>query len=78
MGLLLSSSLLLVYYCVTCLDGVVSEAADDLVVVVLEAVDSFTVLRPALDPLKVVSSTAPVRLDGLDTGNNSLISKTSL
>lgn len=47
--------------------GVVSEATDDLVVVILEAVDSFTVLRPALDPLKVVPSTAPVSFNGLGT-----------
>ena len=48
------------------LDGVVPKAADDLVVIILQAVDSFTVLRATLDPLQVVSAAPPVRLDGLE------------
>lgn len=46
-------------------DGVVSQAADDLFVIILEAVNSFTVLWPALNPLKIVTSTAPVRFNRL-------------
>ena len=47
------------------LDGIVPKAADDLVVIVLQAVDPFTVLGATLDPLQVVSAAPPVRLDGL-------------
>lgn len=51
----------------THLNGVIPQAADDLLVVVLQTVNTLTVLRPALDPLQVVSAAPPVRFDGLKT-----------
>lgn len=59
----------------THLDGVIPQAADDLLVVVLQAVNTLAVLRPALDPLQVVSAAPPVRLDGLRTAMEGLKSK---
>lgn len=53
------------------LDGVISKSADDLFIVILEAVNTFAVLRPTLDPLQVMSATPPVRLDGLGAGTAS-------
>ena len=47
------------------LDGVVPQAAHDLTVVVLEAVDPLAVLTPAVYPLEVVLPAPPVVLDGL-------------
>lgn len=51
--------------------GVISKSADDLFIVILEAVNTFAVLRPTLDPLQVMSATPPVRLDGLGKGTAS-------
>lgn len=48
------------------LDGVISEAGDYFVVVVLQAVDPLAVLAAAVDALQVVAAHAPVVLDGVD------------
>lgn len=47
-------------------DGVVPQAGHDLVVVVLQTVNALRVLRPAVYPLQVVISRAPVVLDRFD------------
>lgn len=44
----------------THLDGVIAETADDLVVVVLQTVDSFTTLTPTLYLLQLVLPCLPV------------------
>ena len=48
--------------CILYLNGVVPQAADDLVVIVLKAVDSLAVLAVALDSSQSVSSVLPVAL----------------
>lgn len=52
------------------LDGVVSEARDDLLVIVLQAVDAFAVLRAAVDALEDVTAAAPVALYALDVADD--------
>ena len=47
------------------LDCVVPEPAHNLRVVVLQTVNAFTVLAPAVDPLQVVLTAPPVVLDSL-------------
>lgn len=47
------------------LDRVVPEPAHNLRVVILQTVDTFTVLAPTVDPLQVVLTAPPVVLDSL-------------
>lgn len=50
----------------THLDGIVPKATDDLVVIVLETVNPFTVFWATLNPLQVVSATPPICLNSLE------------
>ena len=54
------------YLSVPHFDGVVSQARDNLGVVILEAVHALAVLAAAVDSLEVVFPTPPVVLDGLE------------
>ena len=47
------------------LDGVVSMTADNLLVIILQAIDSLVILTMALDPGQCVLATLPVRFHDL-------------
>ena len=52
------------------LDGVISQTRDDLVIVVLKAINSFAVFTSAVDALEIVSSYSPIVLNGVDVFND--------
>lgn len=48
------------------LNWIVPKATDDLVIIILETVNSFTIFWATLNPLQVVSSTPPIRFNSLE------------
>lgn len=56
----------LVYLQHTYLNWIVPKATDDLVIVILETVNSFTIFWATLNPLQVVSSAPPIRFNSLE------------
>lgn len=60
------SRVTLVYLWHTYLNWIVPKATDDLVIVILETVNSFTIFWATLNPLQVVSSTPPIRFNSLE------------
>lgn len=52
------------------LDGVVAQSRDDLLIVVLEAVDALGILAAAVYSLEVEDAVAPVVVDALDVARD--------